>query len=357
MNGKKIPKNVVKSNEKDSITYQGIPYHAENEALVLQNLGITRITDLKGLKYLNEVEILDLRENQIEKLEGLENLTRLKELRLTMNCIGRIEGLENLRNLEGLDLGGNKIEKIEGLETLKLLDRLELQWNKIARIEGLASFENLVELSIGHNPIKTIENLDCLEKLEYLYLPNCEIRFLREIGTLEKLLYLEVQGNRISEIDPSIGDLKNLKEIYLGDNQLDDIPPAVRKLDGLKILDLTGNPLGNLSEDSNDYLKRLIDNHCKVTIDPRFHEIQKYIQKFREASKRSGEITVDNVFDGFPKLYVWYNLGEIHKFMNVEPSDQEKSDEIVTVLKQMVNRCLIEHKRENSEEFWRKRFH
>ena len=98
--------------------------------LNLSNLGIKKITDIKGLKDIHYLKILYLHNNEIEEIEGINHLKHLRSLFLSKNNIKEIKGLEGLENLEELNLSFNPISSVkalDGLENLEALNRLILE--------------------------------------------------------------------------------------------------------------------------------------------------------------------------------------------------------------------------------------
>lgn len=78
------------------------------------NNNITSISEIYGLKYLNNLKKIDLSNNQIENIMDLANFKNLTHLILTNNKISKLENVEiikSLPNLVYLDLRYNDITK------------------------------------------------------------------------------------------------------------------------------------------------------------------------------------------------------------------------------------------------------
>jgi Leucine-rich repeat (LRR) protein len=118
------------------VTVRGQRYYVEcNRILDLSGIGLTDISEIKGLESLTNLKELVLSQNQITELKGLNQLKNLQKLNLKGNQIKEIKGLENLTNLEILSLNGNQIEEIKGLEQLIKLRELYLRDNPIREDE------------------------------------------------------------------------------------------------------------------------------------------------------------------------------------------------------------------------------
>ncbi len=94
--------------------------------LVLRNLGIEKIEDIKGLLTLKDLRMLDLSHNNLKNIVGIEKLINLKILNLNHNQLEDIKGIERLKNLEELHLYGNGIFELSQKDKLKHLVILDL---------------------------------------------------------------------------------------------------------------------------------------------------------------------------------------------------------------------------------------
>ena len=83
-----------------------------------------------------------------------------------------IEPLRYMSNLEELDLNVNWIKDISPLSSLTNLERISLGWNKISDISALSGLKNLTYLQLIGNPL-TVEQVNTLRRA----LPNCTIIF------------------------------------------------------------------------------------------------------------------------------------------------------------------------------------
>ena len=191
------------------------------EPLIGIGANVEGISDLTGLEYCINFELLNLEWNQISDLSPLAGLTNLWYLQLGMNQISDIGPLAGLTNLERLKLYINQISDISPLAGLTNLEILHLGVNQISDISPLAGLTNLQDLSLGMNQISDISPLAGLTNLERL----------------------DLYENQISDIGPLAG-LTNLERLILNDNQISDISPLVG-LTNLQVLHLQSNPLND----------------------------------------------------------------------------------------------------------------
>ena len=110
------------------------------------------ITDLTGLQYATNLEILHLWGNQIQDVTTLANLTKLRDLDLAYNAVVSVEPLARLINLQ----------------------RLNLTFNRVQNITPLVNLTNLQRLSIRHNLVTDITPLQALNLIEFEYDEICD---------------------------------------------------------------------------------------------------------------------------------------------------------------------------------------
>lgn len=160
-----------------------------------------KIKEIKALEHLKKLEYLYLNNNEIFKIQGIKNLSNLKSLMIYDNQITEIQNLEHLSNLEILNLRNNRINEIKGLKCLSNLKRLDLSNNEITNIRGLDNLTNLEFLDLSYNQISEIKGLDNLENLKFLDLRNNKIATIRQLNILKQLQHLYLGFNRISLIE------------------------------------------------------------------------------------------------------------------------------------------------------------
>ena len=115
---------------------------------------VTRLTYLDG--------------NKLTDVKGLEKLTQLQTLQLCNNTLTNVSGLEKLTQLTHLILGHNQLTDVKGLEKLNQLTELWLRDNQLKDVKEL---EKLTFLWLIDNPDLTKAQIDELQKA----LPKCKI--------------------------------------------------------------------------------------------------------------------------------------------------------------------------------------
>ncbi|KAI7808139.1 volume-regulated anion channel subunit LRRC8C [Triplophysa rosa] len=181
-------------------------------------------------------------------LNNLKKMVHLTELELLHCDLERIpHAIFSLSNLQMLDLKENNIRSIEEIvsfQHLRKLTCLKLWHNSIAFIpEHIKKLGSLERLYLSHNKIEILpSHLFLCNKLRYLDVSNNDIRFIPpEIGVLQSLQYFSVTCNKIENIPDELFFCKKLKTLKLGRNMLSVLSPKISYLGALAHLELKGN--------------------------------------------------------------------------------------------------------------------
>ena len=209
------------------------------------------ITNLIGLKYATNLEVLNLVNNRFTDISPLTNLTNLTHLYLTSNALETIEPLAGLINLRVLDLYNTGVKDIMPLANLTALESLVLVRNMIVDISPLVGLKNLKRLRIAENPIQDFTpllELDAVEldlnidlsRLDQLHLvvevpdPNLRQAIREERSLSDEIPLTQLEMLRLQRLKAWERDIKdltglqyatNLERLALWDNQIKDITP------------------------------------------------------------------------------------------------------------------------------------
>lgn len=256
--------------KKDKISnLKELEYYKNLKVLSLKNYGIKDTSQLKELKGLVS---LDLSGNKnLVDLTGIKEMELLTSLNLRETAINNIEVVKSLKSLKSIDISYTLIEdttplkKCTGLEilyagynnenftdssiitvaaSLKNLKELDLTGNTAITggMEQIKKLKGLVALKLGGTFIndKQCKYLKGLKSLEILSLQsNINITDFSIIKELINLQELDLSATGITDIK-GIEQLKNLKKLDLSLTFIEDIS-MLYKLKNLKHLVLTGN--------------------------------------------------------------------------------------------------------------------
>ena len=214
---------------------EGHIYISDIEPITTLNATDEGISDITGLEYCTNLQVLELRDNNISNLSPLSGLVNLRELDLWGNNISDISPLQNLTNLNILHLHQNNISDISPLASLIELGILHLPNNNISDISPLADLILLAGLDLEGNNISDISPL----------------------AGLINLMDLSLKANNISDISALEG-LTEMDVLQLHQNNISDISPLVENSGFLQgdFIDLRYNPLSATS--INVYIAELI---------------------------------------------------------------------------------------------------
>ena len=239
---------------------------AQLTELDLFDLRVEEVMNLSGLEHATQLTVLVLYDNKVNDLTLLEQLTQLTELDLSYNEISDVTPLEQLTQLTELDLSNNKISDVTPLAQLTQLTELDLGYNQISDVTPLAQLVNstLTSLWLSGNNISDITPLVQLanSSLASLSLSNNNIIDVAPLAQFanSSLTRLYLSFNQISDVTP-LAQLTQLTTLSLWDNNIQDITPLIQ-LTQLETLALSDNPI------SDTYpLNTLLDANPEIDID------------------------------------------------------------------------------------------
>lgn len=97
------------------------------------------LTNISGVKDLQNLETLVVIHHQIENISELNKLKRLKHLFVYDNNITSLNGIEELIDLEMLYVQDNYLQTIQQVERLHKLRELYVNGNEIENLDGLTA--------------------------------------------------------------------------------------------------------------------------------------------------------------------------------------------------------------------------
>ena len=253
------------------------------------------ITNIAGLEYATQLEMLSIGKNQIDNYRRLSQLPKLTKLYLWDNNIKNLNVLPPLPRLELLDLNWNQISDVSPLTEFTNLKELWLQGNRLAdtstlfqlhsgafppdeevevvkerddadRAYTLLMFQSL-DLKVYINPdVIVFQSLNSLRNAEQrvptakvlkgiIPDPNlaAALRSALVLGPnalitkqkMRKLTELRAKNSQIADLT-GLEHATGLRVLSLSDNQISDLTPLA-KLTQLKGISLFRNQINNLT--------------------------------------------------------------------------------------------------------------
>ena len=203
------------------------------------------ISDLTGLEFATELQVIRCNNNLISNLSPLAGLIRLSMIELGRNAIRDLSPITGLINLNHLHIGHNLISDLSPLEGLINLQHLGISDNIIYDLSPLAGLMKLNSIGMSRNPPADLSPLAGLTSLTRFHSWGTPILDLAPLAKLPKMRTLDICGGEISDLSALEG-LTSLKELYLVGNEITDISP-VASLTGLTRLNLAENQISDVS--------------------------------------------------------------------------------------------------------------
>ena len=168
----------LKVNDQEITNITGLEYATNLEILDLTNN--SDLSDIRPIAKLTNIRWLSFSNTQVEDLTPLSRLTKLEILYFWLTPVSDLEPLAALTSLIAIDAGGCKISDVTPLAPLTQLKYLQIRGNLIQDITPLSNLTQLIELNLSYNQIVDVQPLAKLTILEKLW----------------------IQGNRITDHSP-----------------------------------------------------------------------------------------------------------------------------------------------------------
>ncbi|QLY40800.1 hypothetical protein HF295_08010 [Hujiaoplasma nucleasis] len=224
------------------------------------------------------ITTLDLLGRNISNLNGLEYFTNLEVLILEDNFVSDLRPLRDLKKLESLNLRNNEITNLNDIYFQEIIDlpltSLSLRHNvvrdefdnqtRISDISLLANFSDLEYLDLQDNHIKNIEALKNLSKLTYLNISQNDLED-KSVLDLENLIHLQSLNLRqtgVTNLDV-LANFTDLEYLNIHSNTELTSIAFISSLTKLETLIAQNVPIGNqigLLEDHNQLLRLNLQN-------------------------------------------------------------------------------------------------
>jgi|GEM_PF-5791366 len=223
----------------------GITSNPALKRLDLEHNGLIGTLDVSCLKNL---EVLEVRGNQLTQIIGLEKLKLLRRpyfsgnpFKTTPEFGNRIEDVELEEN--NLTVFPKSLQKVQ-----RSLVRLKLSKNRFTKVPVVfwSCFPNLTQLSLSGALLSKLPNeISNLRSLTVLQLKDNNLQELPESLKRLKLRILNISRNYFSVFPRVIFSLENLEQLDVSNNQIAEFPdPRVfESLTRLKFFSIDNNPI------------------------------------------------------------------------------------------------------------------
>jgi len=154
------------------------------------------VSDLSPLNALKKLESIEIQNSKITNLDALEGLTNLHTLFIPGNReLSDITGLKGLENLEALWLGESKVGDLSPLKDLKKIKVLRVNSTKVSDLSPIKNLKNVEELDFGYTKVNDVSALKDLKKLKSLTMWSTKVKDISAFKNLKNLEYLNVSSD------------------------------------------------------------------------------------------------------------------------------------------------------------------
>ena len=233
--------------------------------LNLDGLISNDVTSINGLKWLTNLEELDLSNNGIDNIDFASGVKNLKKLNVNNNNISTLEKLKQHTYIEYLNISNNLINNLDYVHRFTKLKYLDISSNSISDITNVGNLINLESLFLNNNKLSVFKDaLSALNNLKELGLGNCGLTFtdIKSIGFIDKnnITYLDLSGTNVNL--NNVVEFRNLSTLILKNSNLAGADISkLNDLQKLEYLDISNNSLNisNLCTSNNGILKFKLD--------------------------------------------------------------------------------------------------
>lgn len=237
-----------------------------NVLLEKLNLSNNLIPHLDYLGEVPKLQYLFARCNRIKQVRGIKNLEQLKVLDLSHNMIGQLPvSIGELKALETLEVSNNHLQSLANVFQLPKLRLINASTNYINHINCDAECRSLEELNLSNNRLSEL-NVIPFSKLKKLYarendiedimcfgnmclsevvLSNNKLKSIQFAEECIHLQYLEVNQNKISTLD-NLGCHPKLSVLYAADNSISGTF-SLQHLPDIALVDCSSNNIKMLA--------------------------------------------------------------------------------------------------------------
>ncbi len=159
----------------------------------------------------------------ISSISSLANLEQLQYLDLSDNTIRDLSGLSAMTGLKHLDLHGNALINLSGLEDLTNLIYLDVSYNSLTSIQTVENLKSLAYLNVSSNALRSLDGMEELSQITHFIAQHNELLYIDALRNCRKIVYLDVSHNTLLNVNVT-SSLLTLKELYFDHNDVTQLP-------------------------------------------------------------------------------------------------------------------------------------
>jgi len=204
--------------------------------LILENFNES---DLRAIRCFKNIEVLTIKNSQIESLDDINNFQNLQELKILNSKVKEYRRVSLLNSITKLSLVGVNLFDYQ---------KNEINWKELNR---------LIYLNLTDNSITNIDGIKMAKSIKTL---NISKNSILEISIPNHLEQVDISNNKLTDLDIKADRLKTL---ITSNNQIHKF--KLNKNKPLKSLDLSNNQLRSIIIDNQNCLELLCLSNCGLT--------------------------------------------------------------------------------------------
>jgi hypothetical protein len=210
----------------DSMLEQAVRYAVDKpdgaitpeDVLTLTELRTYDVHDLSGIECLSNLSIVDLsqggQQSSLTSLAPLRFLENLEELNLGRTQLTSLDGIEQIPNLRRLDLYNDTLGSLAPLADAPALEQLVLDFATVGDVSSLGNIATLQHVSLYYASVTMPATLSALDQVKVLDL-TAAITDAAPLAGLTQLEDLTLGGQLVANVG-SLDGLVNLKNLAIG---------------------------------------------------------------------------------------------------------------------------------------------
>lgn len=246
-----------KPEEVTTIKIAGKSYSVDLTSLEITDKGLMN-SDLKDIKYMKNLEVLILSNNNLTSIDFVKDLPNLKSLYFHDNEVKDLSPLKSLKNLREIGANNNPVSDISVLSGMTKLEKVWLCGTKVKDISVLKG-RNLTEVGFNYCSISSsVSVLKDMSNLTIVSLSGCGLSNISFLANKTKLSRIYLSQNYITDASPLFG-CAGIEELYMDHNTFDEY--SVSSFFGLTVYgDVYVSDCGLTQEQADEIYNSLAGN-------------------------------------------------------------------------------------------------
>ncbi len=205
------------------LLYSTIANFVSLRELNLEGLGLT---DNEFIKYLPDLEVLDISRNRMKDISIIASCKKLRSLDISRNPLSNLPTLAHPSELRTLVAHNTSIRDIEPIGQLTHLQKLHLSDTLCTDLSPLGKLLNLRVLFLSGSAADNLDPISGLIELEELYFSGTKVASIDALANMTKLRSLAFSRTNVSDISP-LKEIIDLENLHLSRTRVESISALI----------------------------------------------------------------------------------------------------------------------------------